>query len=82
VWAADYLEHIRWTYSHADELESGNANHAAEGTLIVNKSDESAQQFRHRADNLHAMIEACERQAAKGDSSLIYPPVTSANLDD
>jgi hypothetical protein len=67
---AAYLEHVRWMHNHADELESGKSqHHVAEGTLIVNKSDELAQEFRHRANNLHAMIDAYERQAGKGDPS-------------
>jgi hypothetical protein len=67
---AAYLNHVHWMHSHAADLESGKSqHHVAEGTLIVNKSAELAEEFRHRANNLLAMIEAYERLSEKGNST-------------
>ncbi len=59
---AAYRDHVAWMHVHADKLETGKSqHHETDGTYVRDKSRELAEDFRHRANNLQAMIDAYER---------------------
>jgi hypothetical protein len=61
-----YLEQVAWMHARAEELESGKCqHHVMEGGRVRNKSQELAEEFRHRARNLQAAIDAYDRLSLK-----------------
>lgn len=57
-----YRSQVAWMHRQADKLESGKSQHLEEvGALVKNVSSELAEDFRHRANNLQAAIDAYER---------------------
>jgi hypothetical protein len=61
-----YQQHVEWMHTHAEKLETGKVQHLEQdGHLVVNRSQELAEDFRHRANNLLALIEAYERLSTK-----------------
>ena len=66
---AAYLKHITWMHEHAEKYESGKAQHLEhDGSQVVNRSQELAEEFRHRANNLEAHLNAYERLSSRGSS--------------
>jgi hypothetical protein len=61
-----YKQHVEWLHSHAEKLETGKFEHLDHDSgAAMNKSTELAQDFRHRANNLDALIQAYERLISK-----------------
>ncbi|MDB5736162.1 MAG: hypothetical protein JWN16_2799 [Alphaproteobacteria bacterium] len=64
-----YQHHVEWMQTHAEQLETGKAQHLEQDRgMVVNKSTELAEEFRYRANNLHALILAYEALASKSSS--------------
>jgi hypothetical protein len=57
-----FLIQITWMQAHAEKLESGKCQCSEmDGPTVHNRSLELAEDFRHRANNLKAAVEAYER---------------------
>ncbi len=65
---AAYREQVEWMHVRAEEYESGKCqHHEMWGTMVHNKSAELAEEFRHRANNLQAIMDAYERLISKSN---------------
>ena len=61
-----YREQIAWMKARAQEYETGNCQHKViDGAFIHDRTLELAADYRHRANNLQAIIDACERLSTR-----------------
>jgi hypothetical protein len=62
-----YREQALWLIAQAAEFENGHRKIIAEGPQgNIDLSAQTAEEYRHKAGNLHAIIAAYERLHAKG----------------
>ncbi len=61
-----YCDQVAWMQARAEEYETGKCqHHEMDGPFPLDKSTELAEEYRHRANNLRATMDAFERLMSK-----------------